>query len=130
MPDAPLMQLVEHFPSVKNAVSLYVGYFYGLPTDAALDKFKRLETIVIDIDFDETIAPFWSTLFGTTTFRRVSNFILTNYCAEFPEVDDGEIFDFITDFLLIPAGKPRLVSIEPTGKGSLDALERRFCESK
>ncbi|KAH7695569.1 hypothetical protein AAVH_37369, partial [Aphelenchoides avenae] len=49
LPDAPLMHLIEHFPSVKGALRLDIkGLVLALPTDAALHHFERLETVVID----------------------------------------------------------------------------------
>ncbi|KAH7711907.1 hypothetical protein AAVH_20788 [Aphelenchoides avenae] len=49
---------------------------------------------------------------------------------EYPvEVDDGALFDFITNFSLMPAGKPRVVALGPFTDASVDALKRRFNEN-
>lgn len=114
LPDWPLMQLVRHFPSVKGAVSLYIIYVSVLPTDAALDHFERLEEIMMDTRIRYENSSFWRVLFATKAFRRVSKFIILNASSsQYPEVDDGEMFDFVTDFSLMPVGKPRVVDLAP-----------------
>ncbi|KAH7725030.1 hypothetical protein AAVH_07307 [Aphelenchoides avenae] len=128
--DSPLVHLMEHFPSVKRAVRLDVDYAGSvLPTDAALDRFERLKTIVVDslVHYEES--SFWRDLYAVKAFRRVPNFIAFNdkaYDDLYPDVDDGAMFDFITDFSLMPADKPRLVALGPFSGDCLEALRRRF----
>lgn len=131
LPDVPLMQLIKHFPSVEGAVSLNITYVSALPSDAALDHFKRLEEITMDTRIDYEDSSFWSDLFATKAFRRVSSFgILNASSSQYPEVDDDDMFDFVTDFSLMRPGRPRLVEFGPFDDDSLDALEDRFYESK
>lgn len=74
---------------------------------------------------------FWSDLFALKAYRHVPNFITMPGLDEYPvEVDDGALFDFITNFSLMPAGKPRVVALGPFTDASVDALKRRFNESK
>lgn len=73
---------------------------------------------------------FWSGLFATTAFRRVSNFHMGNALGAYPAVDDGELCEFITDFSRMPADKPRVLQICGLDGDSLDTLERRFNESE
>ncbi|KAH7695697.1 hypothetical protein AAVH_26542 [Aphelenchoides avenae] len=131
--DSPLVHLMEHFPSVKRAVRLDVNYARSvLPTDVALDHFERLETIVVDSRVHYEESSFWSDLYAVKAFRRVPNFIAFNdnaYDDVYPDMDDGAIFDFITDFSLMPADKPRLVALGPFGDDCLEALRRRFNKS-
>ncbi|KAH7718108.1 hypothetical protein AAVH_14434 [Aphelenchoides avenae] len=140
-PDAALTLLLEHFPSVKAAVRLDVHIFRAapLPTDAVLERFTRLETIWLgtSVDRDRKNSSFWSDLFATKAFRRVPNFLGVNHSdsfhddrAPYPHADVGELFDFITDFSLMPPDKPRVVSFEMfSGCGPLhNALEQRFSE--
>ncbi|KAH7712856.1 hypothetical protein AAVH_19805 [Aphelenchoides avenae] len=130
--DAALTLLLEHFPSVKAAVRLDVHTFF-LPTDAVLDRFTCLETIWMSTmaDRDRKDPSFWSDLFATKAFRRVPNFLAMNGTEDclhpYPHADE-ELFDFITDFSLMPPHKPRVVSFESFDNGGpiLDALELRF----
>ncbi|KAH7692963.1 hypothetical protein AAVH_40008 [Aphelenchoides avenae] len=125
--DAPLMHLVEHFPSVKRAVRLDMKHAdFAMPTEAALHFFERLETIAMDIGISKE-SFFWSDLFALKVFRRVSNIITYNSMPEYQaQVDDGALFEFITDFSLMPADKPRVVQLGPFTDDSIDALKRRF----
>ncbi|KAH7716164.1 hypothetical protein AAVH_16424 [Aphelenchoides avenae] len=137
--DGFLTQLIEHFPSVKGAAKLRVDTARptyplwdasaGLPTDPVLDNFERLETILMFVHVHDKHPSFWSHLFATKAFRRVSNFLMENSLGQFPAVDDGELFNFITDFSCMPANKPRLVLIFGLNVDSVDALERRFKEN-
>ncbi|KAH7712859.1 hypothetical protein AAVH_19808 [Aphelenchoides avenae] len=140
-PDAALTLLLEHFPSVKAAVRLDVHIFRAapLPTDAVLDRFTCLETIWLGTSVDpyRKDSSFWSDLFAMKAFRRVPNFLGVNHSdsfhddrAPYPHADVGELFDFITDFSLMPPDKPRVVSFEMfSGCGPLhDVLEQRFSE--
>lgn len=129
--DAPLMHLVEHFPSVKRAVRLDMKHAdFAMPTEAALHFFERLETIAMDIGISKE-SFFWSDLFALKVFRRVSNIITYNSMPEYQaQVDDGALFEFITDFSLMPADKPRVVQLGPFTDDSIDALKRRFNKSK
>lgn len=73
---------------------------------------------------------FWNDLFASETFRRVSKVHIMNGRGQGPEVDNGETFDFIADRSLIPADKPRVVSFGRLDDDALNALERRFNESR
>ncbi|KAH7707150.1 hypothetical protein AAVH_25619 [Aphelenchoides avenae] len=128
LPDARLMHLSEHFPSAKGAVRLDMIYGNSvLPTDAALHHFERLETIVMGRSFLYEASSSWSDLLALEAFRRVSNIIAYDYWRKYQAVvDDGALFDFITDFSLMPPDKPRLVKLGPFSDDSLDALKRRF----
>ncbi|KAH7707151.1 hypothetical protein AAVH_25620 [Aphelenchoides avenae] len=128
-PDTRLLHLIEHFPSVKGAVRLDMWFIWSaLPTDAALDHFERLQTIVIHTDCFHEKPSFWSNLFAIKAFRRVANFITLDREREnLKEVDDAALFDFITDFSLMPPDKPRVVSLgRPLTDDSINALKRRF----
>lgn len=142
-PDAALTLLLEHFPSVKAAVRLdvHISRAAPLPTDAALDRFKRLETIWLEtsVDRDRDDSSFWSVLFATKAFRRVPNFLGVNHdmlgkhtVDPYPVVDGRELFDFITDFSLMPPDKPRVVSFDMFDDGApvVNPLEQLFNESK
>ncbi|KAH7707149.1 hypothetical protein AAVH_25618 [Aphelenchoides avenae] len=131
-PDEPLMHLIEHFPSVKRTVRLDMHYHRSiLPTDAALHRFERLETIVMDTWCGWEWPSFWSDLCAIKAFRRVSNFITLDDDREYlEEADAGALFDFITDFSLMPAGKTRVVKLgRPFTEDSFKALKRRFKEN-
>lgn len=104
-----------------------------LPTDAVLGHFKRLETIWMDTRVDHrTDTSFWSGLLATKAFRRVPNFLGVNQEFDYPPVDAGELFDFITDFSLMPSDKPRVILFMTFDDGGpvLNALEQRFNESE
>ncbi|KAH7726500.1 hypothetical protein AAVH_05891 [Aphelenchoides avenae] len=121
------MHLIEHFPSVKGALRLDIkGIVRALPTDAALHHFERLETVVIDTSFLIRKPSFWNDLFALKAFRRVPNIITFDYFCQDPEVDDGALFDFLTDSSLMPSGKPCVVRLGPFDDDSLRALKRRF----
>lgn len=132
-PDRYLVHLIKNFPSVTRAVSLHVdiiSYYGGLPTDTVLDRFERLQTIAMYTFAQSSDHPsFWSDLFATKTFRRVIKFRVM-HAYQFPAVDDGELFDFITDVSRMPADKPRVIQFVRFDTDSLDALERRFNESE
>ncbi|KAH7694241.1 hypothetical protein AAVH_38716 [Aphelenchoides avenae] len=135
--DVPLTLLLEHFPSVKAAMRLDVHTFIP-PTDAVLDRFTRLETIWMStsVDRDRSDGSFWRDLFATKAFRRVPNFLGVNEdhhggLDPYPHVDAAELFDFITDFSLVPPGKPRVVSFQMFDRDTplLDPFEQRFNEN-
>lgn len=132
LPDARLVHLVEHFPSAKGAVRLDMEFTDSvLPTDAALHRFKRLQTIVMHANYLQETSSFWDDLFASKAFRRVPNIINFDYmCIYQVEVDDGALLDFITDFSLMPADKARVVSLGRFSYSFHDALKRRFDESK
>ncbi|KAH7719332.1 hypothetical protein AAVH_13189 [Aphelenchoides avenae] len=130
LPDARLVHLVEHFPSAKGAVRLDMEFTDSvLPTDAALHRFKRLQTIVMHANYLQETSSFWDDLFASKAFRRVPNIINFDYmCIYQVEVDDGALLDFITDFSLMPADKARVVSLGRFSYSFHDALKRRFDE--
>ncbi|KAH7693458.1 hypothetical protein AAVH_39505, partial [Aphelenchoides avenae] len=127
--DALLMQLIDDFPSAKSAARLEIECVPFLPNTAVLDRFERLETIEITTSIREENWSFWRVVFATKAYRSVPNLLMRNserHGDRYPEVDDGALFDFITDFSLMPAGKPRVFLFSPIDADSLDALERRF----
>ncbi|KAH7718105.1 hypothetical protein AAVH_14431 [Aphelenchoides avenae] len=128
LPDARLMHLIEHFPSVKRAVRLDIDYCYSvLPTDVALHPFERLETVRMATLSHREMSSFWSDLFASKAFRHVPNIIILDcMCKEQAKVDKDALFDFITDVSLMPAGKPRVVLLDCFSGDFIDALARRF----
>ncbi|KAH7699315.1 hypothetical protein AAVH_33579 [Aphelenchoides avenae] len=130
--DGLLTRLIENFPSVKGAVSLDVFIktdWVNLPTDPVLDRFWRLEMITMRTRIYDNDPYFWRGLFAKKAFRRVSKLRMLNALGQYPAVDDGELFDFITDFSRMPADTPRVIQFAQLGGDSLGALERQFNEN-
>lgn len=125
------MHLIKHFPSASGAVRLDIKNIHlVVPTDAVLNRFERVETIVMD-PYSYKESTFWSDLFASKAFRRVTNIIAYHSLCDYQEeVDDAALFDFLTDFSLMPTDKPRMVKFGHFSDDSIDALKRRFYKSK
>ncbi|KAH7707346.1 hypothetical protein AAVH_25426 [Aphelenchoides avenae] len=131
-PDGRLTRLIDHFPTVKGAAILDINIttdWMRLPTDPVLDNFKRLQTVTMRTRVGGNDPSFWSDLFATKAFRRVSKLRTFNTVGQYPTVNDRELFDFITDCSHTPAGKPRVIQIAHIDGDTLDAMERRFNDS-
>ncbi|KAH7717428.1 Protein C09G9.1 b [Aphelenchoides avenae] len=127
--DGLLTRLIENFPPVKGAAILDAcTRDAGLPTDAMLNHFTRLETIKMRTRVGDNDSSFWSDLFATKAFRRVRKFCMANTVGQYPAVHDRKLLDFITCVSHMPAYKPRVVYIAGLGRRSVDAVERRFNE--